>query len=79
MRMKFFKVAMQGGDDEYELNRVLASGRILSVDRQFVTAGKASVWRSAAAGWTARPARAAQGQGGLPRSSIERKRLCCSH
>jgi hypothetical protein len=44
MRYRFFKVPLHGGEAEDELNRFLAGHRIVSVDRELVACGEASVW-----------------------------------
>ena len=44
VRMRFFKVPLHGGQAEEELNKLLVSSRVVSVDRQFVSDGEHSAW-----------------------------------
>lgn len=45
MKLRFFAVpALSPAQGEAEVNRVLAEGRVLAVERQFVAAGDASYW-----------------------------------
>jgi superfamily II DNA helicase RecQ len=45
MRIDFFTIPVYGGEDATEeVNGLLSSGRILSVERQFVSHGEANFW-----------------------------------
>lgn len=45
MRLRFFTIPLQGGEETAEeLNRFLASHRILAIDRSFVQDGANSAW-----------------------------------
>lgn len=45
MPLRFFAIpALAGGEHEAELNRLLAAGKVLALDRQFVADGSASFW-----------------------------------
>ncbi len=62
MRVEFFTIPAQAGADAAEeLNRLLSSARILTVDRQFVADGASSFWAICVVLQTG-PLRAGKGQ-----------------